>query len=426
MFQTLNSIADSTNLVRTYSWRRSTTTGHTARPEPSRLCAADRRLSVSPSSHTQGVHVSILTQSTSRGNLDDLDELATAYAEAWTTATRARRDRLRSDLICRCLPFAGRMARRYAGRGEPLEDLQQVARIGLINAVDRYNPDHGSFTAFAVTTVCGELKRHFRDKTWGTHVTRRLQNLSLDLKRATATLTNTLQREPTIDELAEHLEVSEEQIRHARLCGAGYTPVPLSSPTGNDGTLELGDTIGDLDPDLEILTDRLAVSELMHLLPQRIQLLLALRFYGNMTQAQIAAEFNVSQMQVSRLLTRALTWLRAAMLSDSPPPWIAGDHLLYPDGMRIRVSRSEGVVTVQVSGEVDHDTADQLRLSLHSAVVAAAGDRLVIDVTGMPLADAAAAAVLSDARRAAVLANVEVTLTGVQPHVAHVITTLGL
>ena len=357
----------------------------------------------------------ILTQSTSHGNLDDLDELATAYAEAWTTATPARRDRLRNDLICRCLPFAGRMARRYAGRGEPFEDLQQVARIGLINAVDRYNPGRGSFTAFAVTTVCGELKRHFRDKTWGTHVTRRLRDLSVDMQRATATLMNALQREPTIDELAEHLEVSEEQIRHARLCSAGYTPVPLSSPTGNDGSRELSDRLGDLDPDLEILTDKLAVIELMHLLPQRIQLMLALRFYGNMTQAQIAAEFNVSQMHVSRLLARALTWLRAAMLSDASPRWIAGEHVLYSDGMRIRVGRSEGVVTVRVSGEVDHDTADQLRLSLHSAVMAAAGDHLVIDVTGMPLADAAAA-VLRDACRAAALAHVEVTLTGVRPH----------
>ena len=427
MFQALNNAMDSTNLVRTGSWRRAMTTiGRFARHIAIRTVRGNPPLVLNPSSRTPGVQVSILTQSTSHGNLDDLDELATAYAEAWTTATAARRDSLRNDLICRCLPFAGRMARRYAGRGEPFEDLQQVARIGLINAVDRYNPGRGSFTAFAVTTVCGELKRHFRDKTWGTHVTRRLRDLSVDLQRATATLMNALQREPTIDELAEHLDVSEEQIRHARLCGAGYTPVPLSSPTGNDGSLELGDAFGDPDPDLEILTDKLAVTELMHLLPQRIQLMLALRFYGNMTQAQIAAEFNVSQMQVSRLLTRGLTWLRAAMLSDAPPPWIAGEHVLYPDGMRIRVGRSEGVVTVRVSGEVDHDTADQLRLSLHSAVMAAAGDHLVIDVTGMPLADAAAAAVLRDACRAAALAHVEVTLTGVLPHVAQVIATVGL
>jgi RNA polymerase sigma-B factor len=359
-------------------------------------------------------------------SLDDLDGLATAYANAWTAATAARRGRLRNELICRCLPFAARMARRYMGRGEPLEDLQQVARIGLIKAVDRYDPGRGSFTAFAVITVCGELKRHFRDKTWGLHVTRRLQDLCMDLQRATVTLTNALQREPTIEELAHHLDVSAEQIRHARLCGAGHTPVPLSTPTGIDGSRELGDTLGDPDPDLEILTDKLAVTELVRLLPRRIQRMLALRFFGNLTQAQIAAEFNVSQMHVSRLLTRALTWLRVAMLSDAPPPWIGDENVLYPDGMQIQIARSEGAVTARVSGEVDRDTADHLRLSLHAAVGAATDGRLVIDVSGMPLADAAAVAVLHDTFRAAALACVEVTLTGVQPHVAPVIATLGL
>jgi RNA polymerase sigma-B factor len=370
--------------------------------------------------------VSIPARSISRDDLDDLDELAIAYADAWTAATAARRGRLRTDLICRCLPFAGRMAHRYAGRGESLEDLQQVARIGLINAVDRYDPGRGSFTAFAVVTVCGELKRHFRDKTWGLHVARRLQDLCVDLRHATMTLTNALQREPTIEELAHYLDVSAEQIRHARLCSASHPAVPLSTPTGNDGSLELGDTLGDPDPDLEVVTDKLAVTELVHLLPQRIQQMLALRFFGNLTQAQIAAEFNISQMQVSRLLARALTWLRAAMLSDVPPPWISGENMPYPDGMRIRIGRSEGAVTVRVNGEVDGDTAGQLRLSLHSAVVAATGGRLVIDVSGMPLADAAAVAVLRDVFRAAALAHVEVALTAVQPHVAQVIATLGL
>jgi RNA polymerase sigma-B factor len=357
-----------------------------------------------------------------RGDLDNLDELATAYADAWTAATAARRGRLRNDLICRCLPFASRIARRYAGRGEPFDDLQQVARIGLINAVDRYDPGRGSFTAFAVITVGGELKRHFRDKTWGLHVTRRLQDLCLDLQHATVTLTNALQREPTIEELAHDLDVSAEQIRHARLCGASYATIPLSTPTGNDGSLELRDALGDPDPDLEILTDKLAMTELVHLLPQRIQRMLALRFFGNLTQAQIAAEFNISQMQVSRLLTRGTTWLRAAMLSDAPPPWIADGNVLCPDGMRVRIGRSGGAVTVQVSGEVDRDTADQLRLSLRSAVLEATNGRLVIDVSGMPLADAAAVAVLRDAFRAAALAHVEVTLTAVQPLIA----TIGL
>jgi RNA polymerase sigma-B factor len=318
------------------------------------------------------------------------------------------------------------MARRYTGRGEPLEDLQQVARVGLINSIDRYNPARGSFTPFAVITVCGELKRHFRDKTWGLHVNRRLQDLTVELRHAVVVLTSTLQRAPSETELARHLDVTEEQVRHARLCGASYTPVPLSRPTGNDGSLEMSDAFGTPDPDLETLPDRLAVTELMHLLPERIQRMLALRFYGNLTQAQIAAEFDVSQMHVSRLITRGLTWLRAAMLSDTPPPWMAHEDIVLQDDMRVRVSRAAGVVTVRVSGEVDRDTADRLRLSLRSAVASAAAGRLIVDLSGMPLADAAAVAVLRDACVAAALAHVPVALTGVQAHVAPVIAALGL
>jgi RNA polymerase sigma-B factor len=373
-----------------------------------------------------GVGVSAISKSISHSDLEDLDAAATAYAQAWETATARRRTQLRDDLICHCLPFAGRMARRYTGRGEPIEDLRQVARIGLINAIDRYNPARGSFTAFAVITVCGELKRHFRDKTWGLHVNRRLQDLAVELQHAVMVLTNTLQRAPSETELAQHLGVTEEQVRRARLCGASYTPVPLSTPTGNDGSLEMGDAFGTPDPDLETLPDRLAVSELMHLLPERIQRMLALRFYGNLTQAQIAAEFDVSQMHVSRLLIRGLTWLRAAMVSDTPPPWMAREDIVQQDDMRVRVSRAAGVVTVRVSGEVDRDTAGRLRLSLRSAVASAAAGRLIVDLSGMPLADAAAVAVLRDACVAAALAHVPVALRGVQAHVAPVIAALGL
>jgi RNA polymerase sigma-B factor len=370
--------------------------------------------------------LSATSRSISHSDLEDLDTAASAYARAWETASARRRNALRGDLICHCLPFAGRMARRYTGRGEPLEDLQQVARVGLINAIDRYNPACGSFTAFAVITVCGELKRHFRDKTWGLHVNRRLRDLAVELQHAVAVLTNTLHRAPSETELARHLDATEEQVRQARLCGASYTPVPFSTPIGTDGTLEMGDAFGTPDAELEALPDRLAVTELMHLLPERIQRMLALRFYGNLTQAEIAAEFDVSQMHVSRLLSRGLTWLRAAMLSDSPPPWTGREGIFQQDDMRVRVSRAASVVTVRVSGEVDRETADRLRRSLRSAVASAAAGRLIVDLSGMPLADAAAVAVLRDACVAAALAHVPVALIGVQAHVAPVIAALGL
>jgi RNA polymerase sigma-B factor len=133
---------------------------------------------------------------------EHLDETAVAYARRWRTAGDDERQRLRDDLICRCMPFADRMARRYGGRPEPIEDLEQVARLGLIKAVDRYDPGRGSFTAFAVLTICGEIKHHFRDRTWGMHVYRRLQNLTLEIGPATAELTHTLTRDPTAAEVA--------------------------------------------------------------------------------------------------------------------------------------------------------------------------------------------------------------------------------
>ena len=368
----------------------------------------------------------VSTRPKSSGDLEDLDVAAARFAREWTVASAQRRRELRADLVVHCLPFASRMAFRYRGRGEPLEDLEQVAWLGLINAIDRYDPDRGSFTAFAVITIRGELKRHFRDKTWALHVNRRGQDLALELQHATVLLTNVLKREPDTAELAKHLDVSEDDIQQARLCRACYTPVPLSTPIGAEGTLELSDTFGAPDEALEAVADKVTVAKLIRLLPDRIQHMLALRFHGNRTQAQIAAEFGVSQMHVSRLLARAMEWLRAAMLSDVPPPWAPGADHSEPDGLRIRLSRAGGDVTVQVCGEIDRDNADRLRISLHSAVSTASAGRVVIDVAAMPLLEAAGVAVLRDAFVAAALANVTVTLMGVRPHVAPVLAAVGL
>jgi RNA polymerase sigma-B factor len=358
--------------------------------------------------------------------LENLDQAAVAYAREWTLSGADRRGRLRDDLICRCVPFADRLAHRYRGRAEPLDDLQQVARVALIKAVDRYDPDRGSFTAFAVITISGEIKRHFRDKTWGVHVTRRMQDLALELRNATVALTNTLARTPSTAELAGYLEVGEDEIWRAREGVAGHTPLPLSTRSGPDGDYEVGDLIGARDEAMETVPDRLAADELIRLLPARIQHMLALRFHGNLNQTQIASELGISQMHVSRLLTRALTWLRAAMLSDVPPGWTDAEGYHRLDGLQIRTSRAGGTVTVAVYGEVDRDTADRLRLSLHSAVATASAGRVVVDVGGMPLMDAAGAAVLRDAYVTAQLADVTLAFTGVQPHVAVVLAAVGL
>jgi RNA polymerase sigma-B factor len=363
--------------------------------------------------------------------LEDLDEVAAAYARRWTQADTQGRSGLRDDLIRRCLPLADRMAGRYRGRTEPIEDLEQVARVGLIHAVDRYDPGRGSFTAFAVITICGEIKRHFRDKTWAVHVNRRLQDHALQVGAATTVLTQTLARAPDSAELADYLNVTEPEVRRAQQCAAVHTPLLLSMPVGDDDAAELGDLIGAVDESMEALPDTLTVIELVRTLPPRIQHIIALRFAGELAQAQIAADLGISQMQVCRLLQQTMTWLRTAMLSDVAPPWAGVDDCHGPGSLRVRVASDAAAVTLTVHGEVDRDTADRLRRHLHSAIAAASAGagsagRLVVDMTGVPFIDAAGVAVLRDAYLAAALAHVTVALTGVQRHVAAVLATMGL
>jgi RNA polymerase sigma-B factor len=360
------------------------------------------------------------------GALDDLDAAALDYAGRRATAPAHTRPGLRDDLIRYCIPFADRMARRYAGHSEPLEDLVQVARLGLVKAVDRYDPARGSFTAYSVITIRGELKRHFRDRTWGMHVSRRMQDLSREVRRATASLAGDLARDPTDAEIAGHLRVDERDVRLARQTGAGHTQATLSTPLDADGGAELADVLGGTDQAIEDLPDRLTVESLLHRMPQRVRRVITMRFHGNLTQAQIATEIGVSQMQVSRLLTQGLTWLRAAMLSDAVPPWPGMDPCPAGPAVQVHVVRGAATVTARVTGEADRDAVDRLREPLHSAVAMAAARPLTVDLGGVPLMDAAGAAVLRDVCVRAALAGVAVRLVGVQPYVAPVLATVGL
>ena len=173
------------------------------------------------------------------------------------------------------------------------------------------------------------------------------------------------------------------------------------------------------------MDDKLTVAELLLRLPARERRMLAMRFYGNRTQAEIAAELGISQMHVSRLLSRALGWLREAMLSDTAPRWEgAGAHTDH--GMRVSVHRAGGMLTVAVKGEVDRDTAERLRMSLRHAISKAAPDRMVVDLNGVPLVDAAGIAVLLDAASAASVAGIPLSLTGAQPYVSRILAVSGL
>ncbi|WP_067501565.1 SigB/SigF/SigG family RNA polymerase sigma factor [Actinoplanes sp. TFC3] len=358
------------------------------------------------------------------GVLEDLDAAAVEYAAAVAGATDVQRAALRDGMVRICLPFAGRMARRYRGRGENTEDLEQVARLGLVKAVDRYDPERGSFTAYAVITISGEIKRHFRDRTWGVHVPRRIQDLSLEVGHATVVLTTELFRAPTSAELAAHLRIDESAVREAIESSAGYAPSSLNAPVGGDGAAEFGDLLGGEDADLELIDDRVTVAGLLLRLPERERRMLAMRFYGNRTQAEIAIELGISQMHVSRLLSRSLAWLREAMLSDALPRWEGATSDAH--GMRITVDETGGVVVVRVKGEVDRDTAERLRSSLRHALENVGQGRLIVDLAGVPLVDAAGVSVLVEIATAAAVAGAEFVLSGTQPYVTRILAVSGL
>jgi RNA polymerase sigma-B factor len=352
-------------------------------------------------------------------DLPALDAVAMMYAQG------QRQPATRDRLIAAALPFATRLSRRYRGRGEPLEDLEQVARVGLLKAVDRYDPERGAFTGFAAVTIIGELRRHFRDRTWGVHVPRRMQEMSLDVGRASAELTGELRRSPTVAELAAHLRVGEDEVLTALETSAAYAPVSLNTPARVDGDAELGDLVGDPDSDLDAVDDRVTVSALLCRLPERERRILAMRFYGNRTQTDIASELGISQMHVSRLLTRALTWLREAMLSDAPLYWQAGAAPAEHHQLSVQVKGQAGLVRLEVTGEVDRDTADTLRAALLAAAQRPVKE-IEVHLGGVPFIDAVGIAALLAGFEAARAAGVRLQITATKPYVLRSLRVAGL
>jgi RNA polymerase sigma-B factor len=227
------------------------------------------------------------------------------------------RRQLRDRAIEAWLPMAWRLARRYAGRGESLDDLVQVATIGLIKAVDRYEMDRGEgFLGYAIPTILGEIRRHFRDRGWTIRVPRRLQEMRMAINDANTTLTHKLGHAPTVAEVANHLQVSEEEVLEGLEGAAAYRATSLSTPTGADGSPELGDMLGSDDRGYALTELHLALEPALACLNERERRIVAMRFYGNQTQTQIAEQIGVSQMQVSRLLTAALRKLRTQLGPD--------------------------------------------------------------------------------------------------------------
>ncbi|GAB3141331.1 hypothetical protein GCM10027290_13900 [Micromonospora sonneratiae] len=237
------------------------------------------------------------------------------HAMAALPTSHPSRESLRDQAIQAWLPLAQHLAQRYSGRGEPTDDLVQTAAIGLIKAIDKFDPSRGvDFAGYAIPTIIGELKRHFRDRTWDIRVPRRLQELRLSISEANNTLLQTLGRSPTVADIAAHLDLTEEEVLEGLEGARAYNAVSLSTPTGDgERATELGDTLGGEDSEFELAELRIALGPALATLDEREQRILTLRFYGNLTQSQIAEQIGVSQMHISRLLARALAKLRGQL-----------------------------------------------------------------------------------------------------------------
>lgn len=221
---------------------------------------------------------------------------------------------LRAALIERHLPLVTFMARKFADRGEPLDDLIQVGTIGLIKAIDRFEISKGfEFSTFATPTIVGEIKRHFRDKTWAVRVPRRLQELGASVTKATTELTQKLDRSPTPKEIAKHLGITVDDVAEALESNAAYSTVSLD--VTSETSTSIGETFGALDEALEGVEYRESLKPLLAQLDDREKRILQMRFFDNLSQSQIATELGISQMHVSRILNKVLTHLREGLIS---------------------------------------------------------------------------------------------------------------
>jgi len=250
------------------------------------------------------------------------DVLATADELLRSRCRLAAQQRtgVRDSVIRSCSPWARRVAARYVSGTESSEDLGQVAVLGLILAVDRYDAGRGvAFRHFALPTVLGELRRHFRDRCWSVRVGRRTQELYQQLRRAEPYLAQRLGRTPTDADLAAELVMTDEDVRAARQAALVFGARSLNAPSSvDDGDDQLGDRLGAPDRAIEAVADHDALRRAIRVLPERLRTLLSLRYFDELTPCQIADKLGISQMQVSRQLTRALRLLREHMEADEP------------------------------------------------------------------------------------------------------------
>ncbi|WP_433594157.1 RNA polymerase sigma factor SigF [Nocardia sp. CA-145437] len=241
------------------------------------------------------------------------DDVALLFEELAAAAPgSAGRAALRSQLINRCIPLADHIARKFSGRGEPFDDLTQVARVGLVHAVDRFDISRGSnFLSFAVPTIMGEVRRYFRDNTWAMRVPRRVKETHLRIGSAIDALSQQLGRSPTAKEIAAALDIDADEVTQAVIAGNAYQPSSIDAVSvGRDTEASLLDTLGEEESQFDRVEEYVAIRPLLAGLPERERRILTMRFFESMTQTQIAQQMGISQMHVSRILSKTLARLR--------------------------------------------------------------------------------------------------------------------
>ena len=251
---------------------------------------------------------------------DDAPDTAEAFRRLAGLPPGPQRDALREQIVKAWLPMAERLAGRFRSRGESYEDLRQVASLGLVKAVDRFDPERGkAFESYAVPTITGEIKRHFRDHMWTVHVPRRVQDLRNRVRFATQDLSQTVSgRRPTVAEIAEYADMTEEDVRVGQEALDSFSALSLDAelPGSEDG-YSLSDALGSSDPALDTVVDRESVKPRLAALPERERAILYMRFFGDMTQSRIAEQLGISQMHVSRLISRCCDRMRDQIMREA-------------------------------------------------------------------------------------------------------------
>ncbi|MCA2219039.1 sigma-70 family RNA polymerase sigma factor [Jidongwangia harbinensis] len=312
---------------------------------------------------------------------------------------RAEREQLREHVVRWQLPLAERLARGYRNRGEDLDDLRQVAALALVKAIAGFDPDRGStFVGYATPTILGEVKRHFRDRVWSVHVPRQLQERCLDATRVRAELVQRLQRSPSLREVAEALGVTETEARTTEASASAYRPDSLNRRVGFEhDSAERQDLLGDDDPELDNLGDRVTVRDAIETLPARARYVVHRYYFEHRTQDQIAAELGTSQMTVSRVLAHALAQLRTRLSTGAAEDDGSGTA----DRLRVRIYEARpGCLVATVAVPAGEFPAARLRAVLIDIAVTRRPRMLVLDLRRLGHCSPLVARVLMDTHRA--------------------------